>query len=312
MPKPPATRASPMTRALRQRPLFFEPVPPRARMAHAHLEERIGKIAEMVAPIGRVDAINIPELIDENHDGRPFYRSVDPRTIASGLARRVKAEMVINKVVAHLPSDALGHWAAETVALGLRNVVLVGGSSRYIPYPGPSVPEANRLLHPAFAEAGGSVGNIAIPQRVGEAHRMLTKTRAGAAFFTTQLLFDSSNVLDTVRRYDRLCRESSVAPAAVLASFGPLADDVDAEFVRWLGADLPDSVEHTILGPEDDGAYRRSAESALAVWSTLIGAAEAEGWSVPLGANIEQLSLRHGEAATFLVNSFAERFGPRP
>ena len=42
----------------------------------------------------------------------------------------------MNKVVAHLPSlDAVAAWARETVDRGVRNVVLVGGSSRYIPYP---------------------------------------------------------------------------------------------------------------------------------------------------------------------------------
>ncbi|MCI4366519.1 MAG: hypothetical protein L3K08_02075, partial [Thermoplasmata archaeon] len=71
--------------------------------------------------------------------------------------------------------------------MGIHGAVLVGGSSRYIPYPGPPVAEANRICRPVFARHAGVIGNIAIPSRMGEPHRMLAKTRAGAMFFTTQI-----------------------------------------------------------------------------------------------------------------------------
>lgn len=267
-------------------------------------------MAEIISAIPRIDAINVPELIDENHDGRPYYRSLDPRTFALGIARRTSIETIVNRVVAHVPSEGLVRWGEETTNAGIRHAVLVGGSSRYIPYPGPSVPEADRLLRPVFDRHRGLIGNIAIPQRDMEAHRMLTKTRSGASFFTTQLLFEANTTLEMIRGYDRLCREAGVSPGLVLVSFGPLADDLDAEFVRWLGADLPEKVEHAILGPEDDGAAQRSCDSALSVWTQLTEAAEREGWAVPLGVNVEQVSAHHIDAATSLLAAFAQRFGP--
>jgi 5,10-methylenetetrahydrofolate reductase len=246
--------------------------------------------------------------VDENHEGLPRYRSGDSRAYALELARRTSREVVVNKVVAHLPDiPSVERWARETVDRGVRHVVLVGGSSRYIPYPGPPVAEADRLCLPVFAEAGGAIGNIAIPQRAGEAHRMLAKTRAGASFFTTQLLFDAVAVREVLLRYDLLCRQASLPPAAVLLSVATIADDEDAEFVRWLGADLPESAERAILEGEERDAAQRSAGLALAVWDEVVRMARTEHLAVPIGVNVEQISLRHLEFAGTLLKEFAQR-----
>ncbi len=165
--------------------------------------------------------------------------------------------------------------------------------------------EADRLCRPASERAGGALGNIAIPQRAGEAHRMLAKTRAGAKFFTTQIAFDSTATARLVREYDLLCRQSGLAPAAVVVSVAPLADDADAEFVRWLGADLPEPTERAILNGEERGAAGRSVQRALALWQEVRRAAEEAHAEVPLGVNVEQLSQRHLESAAEMLRAFA-------
>ena len=306
--------ARPLSEALRASPLFFEPVPPPARTSAQRVEERTAAVVRVVASVPRLDALDIPELVDENHEGQPHYRSADPRAYARELAERTSREVILNKVVAHLPDvPALETWAHETVKAGIRHVVLVGGSSRYIPYPGPPVAEADRHCRPIFGAVEGSVGNIAIPQRNGEAHRMLAKTRAGASFFTTQLLFDAEAVRKVLRQYDLLCRQASIPPAALLLSVAPIADDEDAEFVRWLGADLPDSAERAILGGEESDATRRSVEIALSVWEDVARTVRAERLTVPVGVNVEQISVRHLEVAGTLLAEFARRIdGPAP
>jgi len=259
--------------------------------------------------VPRIDALDIPELVDENHEGRPYYRTADPREFGRTLGERTGREPVVNKVVAHLESpEAIERWASETVRLGIRHVVLVGGTSRYIPYPGPAVTEANRICRPILERAGGLVGNITIPQREGEPHRMLSKTRAGAAFFTTQIVFDAEGTYQMVRQYDLLCRQASLAPVAVLLSFAPLVDEQDAEFIRWLGVDIPEDSERAILEGEDGGALPRAVERAMEVWESVRDRARSDGLSVPLGVNVEQVSARHlGDARTFLL-AFADRF----
>jgi len=302
-----------LSEALRAAPLFFEPVPPPARTPGPRSAERTLAVARLVEEIPRVDALVIPELVDENHEGQPHYHSGDLPSYARRLAELTGREVILNKVVAHLPSvGALEQWARETVGRGVHHAVLVGGSSRYIPYPGPPVAEANQLCRPIFAAAGGSIGNIAIPQRTGEAHRMLAKTRAGAAFFTTQLLFDAESARKVLHQYDLLCRQASIPPASVLLSLAPIADDQDAEFVRWLGADLPDSAERSILEGEESEAARRSVELAVAVWEEVARATQASGLAVPVGVNVEQVSARHLEVAGTLLREIARRIGAAP
>jgi len=299
----------PLAEALRGTPLFFEPVPPSARAKPARAAAEVEGVVELVRAVPRVDAIDVPELVDENHEGRPLYRTADPREYGRLLGRRAEREVVVNKVVAHLDSpEAIERWATETVAMGIRHVVLVGGTSRYIPYPGPAVTEADRICRPVLERAGGLVGNITIPQREGEPHRMLSKTRAGAAFFTTQIVFDPEATFQMVRQYDLLCRQATLAPVPVLLSVAPLVDEADAEFIRWLGADIPEPAERAILEGEDGGAIRRSVDRALALWDSVAGRARNEAVEVPLGVNVEQISTRHlADARTFL-EAFADRF----
>ncbi|MGA8303079.1 MAG: hypothetical protein WA691_03090 [Thermoplasmata archaeon] len=300
----------PFAEALRGIPLFFEPVPPSARAKPTRAAAEVEAVVELVRSIPRIDAIDVPELVDENHEGRPLYRTADPRAFGRALADRTGREVVVNKVVAHLENpEAIERWATETVRMGIRHVVLVGGTSRYIPYPGPAVTEANRICRPIVEHAGGLVGNITIPQRDGEPHRMLSKTRAGAAFFTTQIVFDADTTFQMVRQYDLLCRQASLAPVPVLLSFAPLVDEPDAEFIRWLGADVPEAAERAILDGDEAGAVRRSVDRALEVWESVAERARDEALEVPLGVNVEQISVRHhGDARTFLT-AFADRFG---
>lgn len=299
-----------LAEALRGTPLFFEPVPPSSRAKPIRAVAEVDAVVDLIGAIPRIDAIDVPELVDENHEGRPLYRTADPREYGHRLADRTGREVVVNKVVAHLENpEAIERWASETVRMGIHHVVLVGGTSRYIPYPGPAVTEANRICRPILERVHGLVGNITIPQRDGEPHRMLSKTRAGASFFTTQIVFDADAAFEMIRQYDLLCRQASLAPVPVLLSFAPLVDEQDAEFIRWLGADVPEAAERAILEGDDGGAVRRSVDRALEVWDSVAGRARAAPLEVPLGVNVEQISVRHlGDARTFL-EAFAARFG---
>jgi 5,10-methylenetetrahydrofolate reductase len=296
----------PLSNALADRPLFFEATPPAARAPARRGQEHFEKVAELVRGLPRVDLIDVPELVDENHEGRPFYRSGDIRDYAGALQTATACPLAINKVVAHLDSPpALEAWARETAARGILNVVLVGGSSRYIPYPGPGVIEADRVCLPVLQAAGGRIGNIAIPQRAGEAHRLLAKTRAGASFFTTQILFESASALGTILEYDSLCRRAGIAPAAILLSFAPMIDEGDAEFVRWLGADIPEEAEREILSGDEGAGTSRSVEHSLRMWEEVRAGLGTGGSEVSIGVNVEEIMPKHLEAAAEMLRRFA-------
>jgi 5,10-methylenetetrahydrofolate reductase len=300
--------------ALAQRPLFFEPVPPTVRANPVRSGLALEDMTRLLKDIPRLDAVDVPELVDENHDGRPYYRTGDVRPFAHLLGEQLGRASIVNKVVAHLASPAaLADWARESVGLEVTNVVLVGGSSRYIPYPGPPVLEANRICHEVLAPHHGLLGNIAIPQRTGEAHRMVAKARAGAAFFTTQILFDTESIAALIREYGRRSAEAGVPPSPIVLSFAPIADEADAEFVRWLGSDIPEAAERHILNDDDEGsAASRSVKNAVGVFAWLLRTGVEEGWTVPLGVNVEQISQRHLMSAVEMLRAFAARIDEGP
>ncbi len=295
-------------------PLFFEPVPPSTRLGSAAAERQFEAVARVIEQFPRIDAINVPELLDENHEGRPYYRTSDPRLYVRRISDRTGRVGIVNKVVAHLPDAAAARrWADETVELGIRHAILIGGNSRYIPYPGPPVIEADRACAPAFAQVGGSIGNVAIPQREGEADRMLAKTRAGCAFFTTQIIYDPEPTLTTLRAYADRCTANGIDPAPVLLSLAPLADEADVEFVRWLGAEVPFGVEDEVLATAERGGMASAEVStarAVRVYEHIRGALAGPEPGLLLGANVEQISSRHLPLVVPILEAVARALPP--
>ncbi len=75
----------------------------------------------------RVDAINLPEVADENFRGEPVSRNHDPREFATVLRKQLgPQEIVVNKIVVHLDGgrEELTRWAQATQRdYGVPNVV---------------------------------------------------------------------------------------------------------------------------------------------------------------------------------------------
>ena len=85
-----------------------------------------------------------------------------------------------------------------------------------------------------------------------------------------------------------------------------MTEDTDSEFVRWLGADIPERVERSILDGEEAEAGRRSVENALRVWGELTAGYLPAESPVPVGVNVEQINQRHLPAAVDMLSAFAE------
>ena len=82
---------------------LFEVVPPAAAKPEA-LEASVAGIA---AISGRVDAINIPEIHDEDRPGErtsKFIERVEPRILGSRIKRELEIDVVINRVTVHDPA----------------------------------------------------------------------------------------------------------------------------------------------------------------------------------------------------------------
>src|SRR6266545_6788541 len=84
---------------LRGLPVVLEVVPPHRRASEKVVAGLVAKVQAAVASVPHLDALNIPEVLDENHAGLPFYRNLGPRQFARRLNDGLAVEAIVNKVV---------------------------------------------------------------------------------------------------------------------------------------------------------------------------------------------------------------------
>jgi 5,10-methylenetetrahydrofolate reductase len=218
---------------------LFEVVPPAAAKPEA-VESSLHELEQLR---GRVDAINIPEIHDEDRPGErtsKFIERVEPRILGSRIKRELGIDVVINRVTVHDLEPE--RWFRETCGpWDIPNWVLVGGESKKIQYPGPSPGEAARLVKSLDLPA--SLGGITIPSRVNEPERIRKKYSQGVEFFTSQVMFDSNDLVWLIQRLNGV-------EARIFISFAPVSNRRDLEFLRWLGVDIPRDLDRFLLGSE--------------------------------------------------------------
>lgn len=291
---------------LHEFPIVLEVVPPHKRASEASVRKLVRRLQETAKDLPHLDAINVPEILDENHAGMPFYRNTDPRRFAKILGDGLATDIVVNKVVVHLTGMAgLDGWLKESLyGYGLRSFVLVGGASSRIRYPGPTVPEANRRVRELTTGTETvALGNILIPERPGEVERLLGKTLTGCRFFTTQVLFEPEPVATVVRKYGEACAYEGIEPATVLLSFAPVADYEDVEFLVWLGATITPETEERLLAAVGDPGVA-SLDVARTIFRKIQGALLGARQPVPLGVNIEEISTHNFALAARMAKEF--------
>ena len=217
--------------------IFFEQVPPAADNPGA-LEATLAEVGKLRS---RVDAINLPEILDESRGAERTHRfvpRVDPCLLGARIRLELATEVVINHVVARDAEPI--RWLRESQQqAGIQNVILVGGESSRRTYPGPSVRQAAEQARAAGLPL--CLGGITIPSRNQEPERIRNKQAAGLDFFTTQVLFDSNDIVGLMQRLNGL-------EARIFLSFAPVSHPGDLKFLRWLGVDLPADLDRYLLG----------------------------------------------------------------
>ena len=276
-----------------------------------NLSMKRSEIVKVLSPIRRLNAVNVPELIEENHEGKPRYNSIYTRMLARGIADDLKVDAIVNKVVVHIETyDDFVAWLKETSTLGIRNIIFVGGNTRHHKYPGPSVSEANITANHLLSSHvinQVNIGNICLPERRDEAKKMLYKTLTGAKFFTTQMLFDSKQISDLIIEYDKQCLKADVNPGTIILSFAPLKSTADLNLLDFLGVDLPEKIKSFILEEEGISASSiRSIQNAANVYSGVLETLEKIENRVKVGINIEQLTKSNLSSSVKMLDYFSK------
>jgi len=291
---------------------FFELVPP--------AREKAGAVETTVAEVGRVrhlaDAINLPEIHDETRGGAArtakFVPRVDPRTLGGRIRRDLGMNIVVNRCVVYEP-DQLG-WLRETrEEFDIENVVLVGGESSQVAYPGLTVLEAAERARDAGLPS--CLGGITIPSRLHEAECIRRKEAAGLAFFTTQVLFDSNDIVWLIQQLNGV-------EARVFLSFAPVSHPRDLHFLRWLGADIPRDLDRFLLcgdeaempgssrpAKEDQGsssAFDRSLDMAKRILMDVFDNLPPD--PPPIGLNVEHINQRNFAPALEMLEQLGKLY----
>jgi 5,10-methylenetetrahydrofolate reductase len=254
-----------------------------------------------------IDAINIPEVRDEIGRGeRPVKNQLraEPREFGKLLQDIVGIESIVNRVVVHQPIEKEMAWFEETYnKYEIENLITVGGESRNITYPGPSVNEALEAIKQNLT-LDVLCGGISIPSREKESRKLIEKSKNGSEFFTTQVLYDSSKIIKMISHYQKRCDEQNTFPRRLLLSFAPVSSKKNIKFLKWLGVDIPTDTEK-YLNENDQIMTERSMEIAINVLNETLTFLNENKIVVPIGLNVEHIMSYNFQASIEMLQELA-------
>jgi len=284
--------ATPMT--------LFEVVPP----AVSNPEAMETSLAELQQVGNLVDAINIPEIHDEDRPGErtgKFIERVEPRVLGARVKRELGIETVINRVTVHDAEPE--RWFRETLdQYEIPSWILVGGESKEISYPGPNPGDASKLIRSLGLPV--SLGAITIPSRVNEPERIRKKHAQGVEFFTSQVMFDSNDLVWLIQRLNGV-------EARIFISFAPVSHQRDLDLLRWLGVDIPLDLDRFLLGPERGATapeicLERSINLAQRILMDIFDNLPPD--PPPIGINVEHINRRNFAPALAMLKELGNLY----
>ena len=268
--------------------VVYEILPPRQK------DGTLNSYAENISSLlsqTHIDAINIPEVRDEVARGeRPVKNQIraEPREFGKLLQDIVGIEAIVNRVVVHQELENEMEWLEETYTnFEIENLITVGGESRKIKYPGPSV---NRALKEIKENSKLNIlcGGISIPSREKESLSLIEKSTNGSEFFTTQVLYDSSKIIKMISHYQKRCDEQNTFPRRLLLSFAPVSSKKNIDFLKWLGVEIPGETE-SFLTENEKNMVERSMEISVGVLEETLSFLNENKIVVPIGLNVEHI-----------------------
>jgi len=291
---------------------LYEVIPPDRSAPRETIADQAAYIANLLVDHD-IDAINIPEIRNEERNGdrvAGFMEKYDPRNFGMTIQDVFDGDidLVVNHAVVYDEPDAQREWFRATYEkFGIDSVVIVGGESSDVDYPGPSVPAAAQLAREVGQDVGldPCLGAITIPTRrradLDEPERMLAKIDDGAEFFTSQVIYEADSTRQLLVDYDQACREHGVDPAPVFLSFAPITGRKDARFLEWLGVRIPDEVKNWVFQARAN-PLDRSVRVAEHLLREILTFTDRRDLDVPIGVNVEHIMRYNFDASEVLLD----------
>ena len=284
--------------------VVYEILPPREK--DGTLNSYAANISSLLSQT-HIDAINIPEVRDEIGRGeRPVKNQLraEPREFGKLLQDIVGIESIVNRVVVHQTLEKEMIWFEETYnKYEIENLITVGGESRNITYPGPSVKKALEAIK-QNEKLNVLCGGISIPSREKESLKLIEKSNNGSEFFTTQVLYDSSKIIKMISHYQKRSDEQNTFPRRLLLSFAPVSSKKNIDFLKWLGVDIPADTEE-YLNENDQRMTERSMEISINVLNETLRFLNENKIVVPIGLNVEHIMSYNFQASIEMLQELA-------
>ena len=278
---------------MRPLPGILTIIPPPRQWEPARVDRKAFEIATLTRAIG-IDTVSIPEVIEEKSRGErtiPYRLKVDNAYFGRLLRKHnPQLTIILNKVVPVMKKDEFERWLQEH-SPEYQHLVLVGGESSRIQYPGYSPTEAA----PIAARYVKHLYGITIFHRRNEAARLLKKTKAGIGAFFSQIIFDLCHVRETLDEYYYLARKEGIKPARIYISIAPISRERDLDFIKWLGVMIPYELEKRFRENPD-----RMEGLSLEVIRNLVE--EISKWEYDLGINMEHVMLNNLHLAGYALH----------
>ncbi len=285
--------------------LLFEVIPPPLEWK----EEKIKIFSEKIINIlkeNEIKFLNIPEVVNETtREGErsvPYKEKIENVEFYLKLKDKFKFNPIINKISVRLEKDKFEKWVDKVYRKGIRYLVIVGGESSKIKYPGYSVTEAARLIKSKYPDI--KIGGITIFTRNKEPYRILEKMKAGIEFFVSQIIFETSNMKQVLLHLWRLVKLEGFKFPDIYVSLAPAKRIKDIEFMKWLGVEFPTAI-HFYITEKERKVEERTFEVIERMLGEIFDFMKKE--RLKLGFNIEHVMYSNLELSEKIIKRIREK-----
>ena len=290
-------------------PLTYTLVPPPQAAARTELDA-VALALQRLLETAPIDAVHVAEVRPDPRSPRStFVPKLAPRAFARAMAQRLTdpPEWLLDRGIVDHSWAHQQRWLERTIQdQDFSALMLIGGASHEIRYPGISVTDATQRIRAIYGEHV-CLGGIAIPTRAGELERLMAKTEAGLDLFVTQILGEVDSTCQLLVDYHRACAERGVQPRPMVLSLAPVGHRSDIEFLEAWGVRFHPGWRRQLL-ISSLGVGWRSVDMAVDLLDRITSFAKREAPSVPLGVNVEHVRPRNVELSAELLQTVASNF----
>lgn len=279
---------------------LYGTTPPRADASMERIQIASSRLTERIKGL-TLDGLvvyDVQEESDRMGEPRPFpfLPTLDSRVYARLLQEANRLPVICYKSIAQMPESDWESWLDATgEEYGMQYLSLVGRASSRQQTEALALSKAFRVA--AAHRRGFTLGGVVIPERHrlerSESARLLQKAENGCAYFISQAVYSPEATLRLLEEYGHDCREQNIAPCRIYLTFTPCGSRKTLEFMQWLGISFPESTLRTLHTSED--VLGDSLRICAANLSHILEARVDR--TVPLGINVESVSIRKDEIA---------------